>query len=181
MYKKEVRRALVKVLFKFLIIPCCVILSVHRFFESFTITYFTTLVLISLLTYIWLKPNIKHKQSLNKLKTIGNQIEGYIERAFDDDIKNSWEKGLGLIDDVQYFMWVNASRKGLEILVISKENQGSCIIPWNDIQMLKHQHYFDGEDPIALIEIGIANNPIQIFTPWCESFNELVPDIVGVS
>jgi hypothetical protein len=181
MYKKLVYKAFLKAIFQFLFIPFCVVYFIHSYFDSFTITYSTSVTLLALLSYLWLRPNIKHKQTLKKLKLIGNQLDGYIERALDDDIKNKWEKGLGLIDGIQQLMWVNVARDGIEILVISKENQGSCIIPWCNIQIMTHQHYYDGDKPIALIEIGLLNSPIQIFTPWRNSFNELVPDTVGIS
>jgi hypothetical protein len=181
MYKKVVYKAFFKGILQFLIMPLCIVYFIHKYFNSFTITYFTCLILLVLLAYLWLRPNIKHKQSLEKLKLISNQIDGYIERALDEDLKNEWEKGLGLIGDIQQLMWVNVTRDGIEVLIISKENQGSCIIPWHSIQILTHQHYYDGDNPIALIEIGLADDPIQIFTPWRSSFNNLVPDTVGIS
>lgn len=181
MYKKVVYKALFKGILQFLIIPLCIVYFIHKYFNSFTITYFTGLILFVLLAYLWLRPNVKDKQSIKKLKLISNQIDGYIERALDDDLKNEWEKGLGFIDGIQQLMWVNVTNDGIEVLVISKENQGSCIIPWCSIQILMHQHYYDGDNLIALIEIGLANEPIQIYTPWRSSFNNLVPDTVGIS
>ncbi|MBA6339326.1 hypothetical protein H4J57_19260 [Colwellia sp. BRX8-7] len=185
MYKKVLITALIKGLIKksfiILVLPCSAVYCVNLYFDSFTITYFTGLFLLSLVVYFLLRPNIKHKKSLKKMNSIGCLTGGHTERDLDVDLFKDWEKGVGLIDDQQYFMWVSASIAGLEILLTSDSIKGSYIIPWANIQMLKHQHFYFDDNPVALIEIGFANNSLQLFTPWRESFTKLVPDVVGLS
>ncbi|MBA6251340.1 hypothetical protein [Colwellia sp. MB3u-55] len=181
MYKKALIKGLIKTLFILLFLPCSVVYCVYLYFDTLSITYFTALILFAFVVYLLLRPNIKLNRTLKKMDLIGNSKDGNTQRDLDVDLNKNWEKGIGLIDDLQYFMWVNASITGLEILLTSDAIKGSYIIPWTNIQMLKHQHYYFDDNPVALIEIRFAKNSLQLFTPWRESFTELVPDVVGLS
>ena len=54
MYKKVVYKAFFKGILQFLIMPLCIVYFIHKYFNSFTITYFTCLILLVLLAYLLL-------------------------------------------------------------------------------------------------------------------------------
>ncbi|WP_111643414.1 hypothetical protein [Marinimicrobium alkaliphilum] len=105
----------------------------------------------------------------------GNRFLGCQEIPLGSSGQSAWLKGVGYISDIDQPVWVKVESGGISLYFLSKRRSAPLFVQWSDVGKVYML------DNFGLARIYIRDVDEEIFVPWSDSFNDSVPEFVGIS
>ncbi len=91
------------------------------------------------------------------------------------DGQAGWLKGVGYISDINQPVWVKVESGGIALYFLAKRRSAPFFVQWSDVGKIYIL------DSVGLARIYIRDVDDEVFVPWSDSFNDSVPEFVGIS